>query len=77
MTVLVAVPGGEESAVAFIFVYPRLIEINIQIRAIEAVATIGTEDLTIPFVHLMSATIANVFMLGCFRLVLFGIRLRS
>ena len=37
-----------------------LIEINIQIRAIEAIAAIGTGDLAILFEHLAPAAVAEV-----------------
>jgi hypothetical protein len=37
-----------------------LIEINIQIRAIEAIAAIGTGDLAVLLVHFASATVAEV-----------------
>ena len=37
-----------------------LIEINIQIRAIEAIAAIGTGDLAVHFDHLTSAAVAKI-----------------
>ena len=37
-----------------------LIEINIQIRAVEAVAAVGTGDLAVLFVHLAPAAVADV-----------------
>lgn len=49
-----------------------LIEIDIQIRAIEAIAAIGTGDLAILFEHLAPASVAEVdvllqnFLVFCF-----------
>jgi len=40
--------------------YQKSIQINIQIRAIEAVAAVGTGYLAIRLVHLVSATVTDV-----------------
>src|SRR5574342_72576 len=54
-----------------------LIEINIQIRAIEPVPAIGTGDLAISLVHLMPAAVADIFPLGLLCRCLFGFSLGS